>query len=1324
MSQEIKLKARIQNKYETLEKWNEISREENFIPLKGEVCYGIKDDILYQKIGDGSTNFVDLPWLTNQADYNENDENSPTYIKNRLAYESYEAVPEDEQDMGTTIFEASPSYPTEDILKEFLDFPEEQIGIIKENYFTFQKESDSPYVVDNLHVFSGEMSISSELESLMTDENNKFIISLGTQENYETKFNLDYKLKPMNPIYGDSDPEFKYYNCIGNPAWASLMFYWYVSSDYEYPFDLSNEEELQLDYGFLTIGPFTEDGETTMMILGVLDSNKYLAYKTLDSSDPDSEPEELFSFSWTMNHIEHLYTKTIDKKFLIDTQADQRVIDSSKGNYIKNRFGEMAVIHYNPMANDYPLEHFECDITLGGTAGGFSLVSQASSTTSIPESFFASTRECTVIINGETHSHCPIYTMGSALNSDRGTSSSSYVLGNPTLMGEFFELLLTDAEKQEFYAGKTISKIDENNLPFYFPLSAEDSTPINAGTLVSFQGYGKGSKINIKIYPEDIILYTNPIPNNLLPDQYIVGQYDDDHNSVLLNGAYEASGSNSLAANYGTKATGAYSTALGDNTEATGIGSLSSGKNTYTQGSHSLITGDSNNAYGNNSLTLGTQNFGYGDNSLTLGAKVENRVDNSIVAGEAVEHIISDGTFSFPEVSRYRIKYTSNSFSPNSYKRFWIYDKVRFQGTSSNIGISSVELLPEENSCIIDLVNSVPNDASLSSPTFIRDCKIAGSYTGDYGMVIGKGAQAEGAGIAMGEGVTAHGNQAVIGTYNTPLDDGMFIVGNGDMYNSSNAFVVNEDGTVLANDYQIFATDEDGNLTSKSIQGDMEQSDPTQIDYIKNRTHYREWTKFDNYIHFSDSSDKDKVIDSSGNYPFVKVNEKFDLKTDGNYQVKVEAFNAVTNERVQLNDQDYHILDLFITNGSEYFEVDGFDDIIVLAHNEWGGMVINGINHLEDAISSGNPNLITRENNSYFFSTSAFYDFNKSLKFKLTLTGPGFEHEDWVYTKIPNEYLPIGEEIYKPITIEKKTELVYPFRARVEENSTSPTNDKCNVIPECMGGYYVVSSFGASGGSNENGSYTIENFKVKNHNFPSCDFTFLPSYTVNSDNTITYIDYQLPNLGDIIAFDIKDDNLDNNKKSSYVNYRIVKKSTEVTGIDERTEYFPKQPGYNKCDFRVFATMTTDDQSLVENFQLFDMMFADVDEEMIRATEKTITGNNCGQLGTDERVYGTYINFDAECVDCKASSCIGIIKGTINFYEDRMIIDSELTSIPALVKNDTPPESPSDSYIHKYTTMLTQNKFSSKKINFLEDIKYLLFFKNSAVKIFDIEIIWR
>lgn len=79
---EIKLKARIQNKYETLKEWNKFV-EGDFIPLKGEVCYGIDQGKLYQKIGDGETDFVNLPWILNQSDWSEYDYTSPQFIHGR-----------------------------------------------------------------------------------------------------------------------------------------------------------------------------------------------------------------------------------------------------------------------------------------------------------------------------------------------------------------------------------------------------------------------------------------------------------------------------------------------------------------------------------------------------------------------------------------------------------------------------------------------------------------------------------------------------------------------------------------------------------------------------------------------------------------------------------------------------------------------------------------------------------------------------------------------------------------------------------------------------------------------------------------------------------------------------------------------------------------------------------------------------------------------------------------------------------------------------------------------------------------------------------------
>ena len=57
---DVRLKTRIQNKYKTLDEWNSLVKGE-FIPLKGEICYAtVNNDTVYQKIGDGITDFTEL----------------------------------------------------------------------------------------------------------------------------------------------------------------------------------------------------------------------------------------------------------------------------------------------------------------------------------------------------------------------------------------------------------------------------------------------------------------------------------------------------------------------------------------------------------------------------------------------------------------------------------------------------------------------------------------------------------------------------------------------------------------------------------------------------------------------------------------------------------------------------------------------------------------------------------------------------------------------------------------------------------------------------------------------------------------------------------------------------------------------------------------------------------------------------------------------------------------------------------------------------------------------------------------------------------------
>ena len=79
--------TRTQQKHDIEANW---LKAKNFIPLEGEIIiYDADENYSYQriKIGDGTTKVKDLPFDNIQADWNQNDETAPDYIKNRTHYE-------------------------------------------------------------------------------------------------------------------------------------------------------------------------------------------------------------------------------------------------------------------------------------------------------------------------------------------------------------------------------------------------------------------------------------------------------------------------------------------------------------------------------------------------------------------------------------------------------------------------------------------------------------------------------------------------------------------------------------------------------------------------------------------------------------------------------------------------------------------------------------------------------------------------------------------------------------------------------------------------------------------------------------------------------------------------------------------------------------------------------------------------------------------------------------------------------------------------------------------------------------------------------------
>ena len=147
MATEKVLKARLQNKYETLENWNALPRG-SFIPLKGELCLASDKDNAYgyYKVGDGETDFVDLPWLLNQGNWNENDKNTPGYVKNRPMYteipEDAEAILEIGYESGDGISEAVIVEGTTTIVGEGGEFTREDISKAWEFKVNIKSDND------------------------------------------------------------------------------------------------------------------------------------------------------------------------------------------------------------------------------------------------------------------------------------------------------------------------------------------------------------------------------------------------------------------------------------------------------------------------------------------------------------------------------------------------------------------------------------------------------------------------------------------------------------------------------------------------------------------------------------------------------------------------------------------------------------------------------------------------------------------------------------------------------------------------------------------------------------------------------------------------------------------------------------------------------------------------------------------------------------------------------------------------------------------------------------------------------------------------------
>ena len=233
--QELKLKTRIQNKYKTLAEWNLI-QEGEFIPLKGEVCYAVDNGTMYQKIGDGTTDFTKLDWLFSkaiQSDWDENDPTSSAYIKNRICKIDKTEVPEGEQLLGKT---SEIDFNVVNLEEATGGIPPAALGLPGHiTHYAFAQTSE-PIV------------LSPEAMEKLKNVNNGIQVEIGG-------FYFDLQDSKKANVFLDADLPLSYTFMLGNPAMANVFFMLMDMGESPFPLESDKLNEnfcllvMTIDYG-------------------------------------------------------------------------------------------------------------------------------------------------------------------------------------------------------------------------------------------------------------------------------------------------------------------------------------------------------------------------------------------------------------------------------------------------------------------------------------------------------------------------------------------------------------------------------------------------------------------------------------------------------------------------------------------------------------------------------------------------------------------------------------------------------------------------------------------------------------------------------------------------------------------------------------------------------------------------------------------------------------------------------------------------------------------------------------------------------------------
>lgn len=778
---DVRLKTRIQNKYKTLNEWNEFAAGD-FIPLKGEVCYAIDGNMVFQKIGDGFTDFTELEWLLSpsvQSDHAENNEQSFAFIKNRLGYNYRVPVPEKDQwslnIKGLQTFEYSKEMVNQ-VLPDIASLLPSHINNYLIEQFDIGDTLGTYIPIDQLLFLKNPMiELQGQINNIFTTDILKgFEASIGNNQ------------------YGN--PENFIVFLSGNPALATIWLLTALETFNPMP---SLDYDLDKDYCLILA-----ISKSTGQVYGVFcgDIEQYLTD----------------TYSVTIKHTGNIETNPINKEFLVNARSDQEEMDSSKASYIYNRYGDIVTADIESGSDYFPeyktISIIEGAFTIDPSSfkNGDELKSNNVQLTNNwtlnhKNSPFRTVKvqfSCDLQRYSETYEHCPIFFGQDYFASEDDTKQLVFI-GNPVFLSNLYSTYVND------YDNLIVADQLDNEIPFLFGFDPAASTPLIRCYLKE-ELSSQYHQYEIKVYPQDIALVTRHIPQGLLPVEKSPWIYNETKESLMAPTAYEASGIGSVAIGSGTSATKQQAFATGTSTKADGVASFTQGtytrtsKNrsaalgykTWSNGVNALTIGDNTYASGSASFAGGSQSTaaGLGSVAFAQGSYVSGK--NSVAFGYGLFDDISDSIEGAVRPSATTIQLPAEDYDYD-WCQEWSYCLIS-QTNSDQIEVAAIKKIAKSNNTItLTLDRNV--DVSYTDFEFYKATRVEG----DNSFSMGSGNLIEGdSAIAFGDALTAtQGSQMVIGQYNVD-DDKAFIIGQGNIDEGrKNIFSVDREGNTRATSF-------------------------------------------------------------------------------------------------------------------------------------------------------------------------------------------------------------------------------------------------------------------------------------------------------------------------------------------------------------------------------------------------------------------------------------------------------------------------------------------------------------------------------------------